>query len=90
MTHVDGYRRKSNQDVSIVANFTIPVDFNNRDNDGSVRLNADGTTQFIIERGIQLAQGAVVSLSDGELNAAGVLERRGGIWVATDLKWKPY
>ena len=43
-----------------------------------------------MERGIQLAHGAVVSLSDGELNAAGVLERRGGIWVATDLKWEPY
>jgi hypothetical protein len=51
---------------------------------------ADGTTQFIIDRGIQLVNGAVVRLSDGEVTAAGVLEYRDDIWVATALKWEPH
>jgi hypothetical protein len=46
--------------------------------------------QFIIDRGIQLVNGAVIRLSDGEVIAAGVLEYRGGIWVATALKWEPH
>jgi hypothetical protein len=45
--------------------------------------------QFIIDRGIQLVNGAVVRLSDGEAVAAGVLEHRGSIWVAKALKWEP-
>jgi hypothetical protein len=48
------------------------------------------TTQFIIDRGIQLVNGAVVRLSDGEVTAVGVLEHRDGIRVATALKWEPY
>ena len=46
--------------------------------------------QFIIDRGIQLVNGAVVRLSDGEVTAAGVLEYRDGIWVATAVKWEPH
>lgn len=74
----------------MIANYTIPVDFNNRDDDGSVRLNTEGTVHFIIDRGIQLVDGGVVRLSDGEVTAAGVSEHRDGIWVATALKWEPY
>ena len=77
-------------EVNIVANYIIPVDFSNRDNDGSVRLTTDETTQFIIDRGIQLVNGAVVCLSDGEVTAAGTLEYRDGVWIATALKWEPY
>jgi hypothetical protein len=46
--------------------------------------------QFIVDRGIQLVNGAVVRLSDGEVIAAGLLEYRGSIWVATALKWEPH
>jgi len=47
------------------------------------------TIQFIIDRGIQLVNGAVVRLSDGEVTAAGELEYRDGTWVVTALKWEP-
>lgn len=74
----------------MIENYTIPVDFTNRDDDGSVRLITDETIQFIVDRGIQLVNGGVVRLSNGEVIATGVLEHRDGIWVATGLKWDPY
>ena len=73
----------------MVANYTIPADFAMREPDGSVRLTAEKTTAFIIDRGIQLAAGALVRLSDGDVAALGILESRDGAWVATDLRWEP-
>ena len=65
----------------------IPVDFNNRDDDGAVRLVTKGTRDFLRRNEIHLEEGNSVLISDGELSAEGtVLRRQDGFVVCID-KW---
>ncbi|MEM7282127.1 MAG: hypothetical protein AAF438_10920 [Pseudomonadota bacterium] len=77
-------------DRNIVASYTVPVDFNHRETDGSIRLTTEPTMQFIVEHCIQLTGGSPIHISDGEFTALGVLEQRDGVWIASSLKWKPF
>ena len=65
----------------------IPVDFNNREEDGAVRLNTRGTEQFLAENGLKLSEGAKISMTDGELLAEGTTHERDGIWIAEIERW---
>jgi len=67
---------------------TIPVDFNNCDEDGSVRLNTNGVHEFTQDTNFQFSEGLSVRMTDGEFTASGKLIRRDGIWVASELVWE--
>lgn len=60
----------------------IPVDFNNADEDGAVRLITPGTTEFLASHQIVLAEGLQILMTDGEIFAKGIVTRRRGFWVA--------
>jgi hypothetical protein len=63
------------------------VDFGNCDEDGAVRLSARGTIKHLRVHGIQLAEGEVVRVSDGELLAEGRCTLRRGMWVVENCAW---
>lgn len=65
----------------------IPVDFNNSDSDGVVRLTSNGTLDAISSFSMTLSEGMEVFITDGELHASAIVEDRGGIWVAVVTKW---
>ena len=73
----------------ICSNIAVPVDFNNRDKDGAVRLITNGTTEFLRSKNILLEEGARIRMTDGELFAFGSLVHKDGIWVATITDWQP-
>jgi hypothetical protein len=58
------------------------VDFNNRDQDGFVRLNCDGTLSDIASNSIVLREGLCLRVSDGDLLAEIVVRRPSveGVW----------
>lgn len=65
----------------------IPVDFNNADADGAVRLETKGTLDFLRSRSIELAEGMTVIIADDELIARALVTMRDGIWVARIEGW---
>jgi len=60
----------------------IPVDFGNADEDSAVRLTIGGAVEYLRTNGIELTNGMRVLMTDGELTAEGVVELRGGMWIA--------
>lgn len=65
----------------------IPVDFNNCDEDGAVRLNTRGTITYLKENQIEHNENDEIIMLDGELRAEGIIEMRDEIWVAKVIKW---
>jgi hypothetical protein len=65
----------------------FPVDFNNRDEDGAVRLVTHGLCEFIAENNLTLVSGLLILMTDGELIAEGTVSDRSGMWVATINRW---
>jgi hypothetical protein len=71
----------------MIMNNYIPVDFNNCDEDGAVRLITRGVDAYIEENSIKFNEGDNVMLSDGELFAKAVLSYRDNMWVAIASDW---
>ena len=67
--------------------FVLTVDFGNSDEDGAVRLVTNGAIESIKAYRGRVFEGAEVLLTDGELNARGVLAMRDGMWIAIVSKW---
>lgn len=65
----------------------IPVDFNNCDADGAVRLVTRGTVDYLRSNSIALWEGLPIRMTDGELTAEGVCTERNGMWVAVVRRW---
>jgi len=61
----------------------MPVDFNNRDEDGAVRLITRGTLSWLKEHALLLSDGQPIRITDGELIAEALVKERNGYWVAT-------
>ena len=63
---------------------TVYADFHNADTRGRVRLNCDGTTRDLADKGIMLKDGLRLTLSDDELEAEGVVHfaEEEKLWVA--------
>ncbi|HEU5176999.1 MAG TPA: hypothetical protein VFU24_06050 [Burkholderiales bacterium] len=70
-----------------MSNAAIPVDFNARDEDGSVRILSKLTMEHIKKNGISLSEGVKILMTDGEVSAEGTLTFRDGMWVAKITKW---
>ena len=66
----------------------MPVDFNNRDEDGAVRLVTRGTRQYLDSKNVLLSSGAHIRMTDGELIAYGTTVDRDGVWVAVIEEWE--
>ncbi len=66
----------------------IFVDFGNADEDGAIRLVTFGTLQDLFEEGIELREGIVLKISDGELIADATVAFREGMWVALINNWE--
>jgi hypothetical protein len=66
---------------------TIYADFNNIDSDGLLRLNNVGTISDLNRAGIALQEGVVLTFSDGDLVAKGVVRTPSseGVWRAQIL-----
>lgn len=62
----------------------IFADFNNRDEDGFIRLNTMGTLDDLREQSIHLENGIRLVVSDGDLTAEVLVRAAGreGIWRA--------
>ena len=60
----------------------IPVDFNNCDEDGAVRLDTRGTLEHLASHRITLSEGLPITVTDSELIASGRVTFREGMWVA--------
>lgn len=65
----------------------LPVDFNNADADGVVRLNINGVRRILGEMPWALTEGAEVLITDGEIHASAVVQLSDGIWVARITQW---
>jgi hypothetical protein len=65
----------------------VPVDFNNRDEDGAVRLNTRGTIEHLKATGVVLSEGLPIVISDSELTAEGTCTWREGMWIAVISRW---
>lgn len=67
---------------------TIYADFNNADADGRVRLNGAGSLRDLARLGLQLQNGAPVTIHDEELAADGEAEYSAdeGVW-AVRIDW---
>ena len=65
----------------------MPVDFNNRDEDGAVRLTTQGTLWWLKEYSLLLTVGQSVRITDDELAADAVVEARNGYWVAKIVRY---
>ena len=66
---------------------SIPVDFNNRDEDGAVRLTTRGTLRWLEECSLPLTGGQSVCITDDELTVDAVVEVRSGYWVAMIVRY---
>lgn len=64
---------------------TIYADFNNADEEGYVRLNADGTARDLTQQGIVLEPGLSLLLADGDMTAQSTVIAPGkeGVWRAS-------
>ena len=71
----------------MIMNSYIPVDFNNCDEDGAVRLITRGVDVYKEENSVKFNEGDNVMLSDGELFAKALLSYRDNIWVAIVSDW---
>jgi hypothetical protein len=65
----------------------IPVDFNNCDEDGAVRLNTRGTLEHLTSHRITLSEGLPITVTDGEITATGRVTFREGMWAALIERW---
>lgn len=66
---------------------SVPVDFSNADEDGAVRLVTSGTIEYLSAQDIELFDGRVLLMTDGELLAEGECALRDGMWVARITRW---
>ncbi len=64
----------------------ILVDFNNMEEDSSVRIYA--TYKYFDGNDVdfQFKNGEIILITDGEIEQVGVLEFRDGMWVAVPIK----
>jgi hypothetical protein len=60
----------------------IEVDFQNADTAGRLRLNTEGSRRDLARLGIELTEGLGLILSDGELEAHGIV-----VWSADEGSW---
>jgi len=60
----------------------IFADFNSRDEDDAVWLNANGTVQDLQEMGLNLTEGQTIWITDGEIEMMGTVTFRDDMWVA--------
>lgn len=60
----------------------IDVDFNNLEKDNAVRLHLPVTIESLKENKIQLKEGLILWVTDGETEMLGTVTLRNGIWVA--------
>lgn len=65
----------------------LPVDFNNADADGGVRLNTGGVLKALGETSWALTEGAEVFITDGEIHASAIVRLSDGIWIARIIQW---
>ena len=67
---------------------TIYVDFNNRDEEGLVRLDTVGTLSDLARLQLSLVNGMAVVISDGDLTAPATIRHPGeeGVWRA-EVVW---
>lgn len=72
--------------MKIINNKPINVDFNNRDEDGAVRLHLPITTVDLKEIDLPLIEEEKIWISDGEIEEIGNLKFRDGIWVVIPLE----
>lgn len=66
---------------------TLPVDFNNSDVDGAVRLATTGALSAMESMSWAPAEGVEVFITDGELYADAVVGMSNGMWVARVRQW---
>ncbi len=59
----------------------VEVDFNNRDEDGAVRLHLPVTQSDLEQLHIALAEGQCLWVTDNEVEMTGRVTLRDGIWV---------
>ena len=64
----------------------IDIDYNNADEEGAIRLNTRGSVRSIEELGIQLHEGQLVWISDGELDYLGIVIWRRDMWVVVSIE----
>jgi len=64
------------------------ADFNNRDPQGRVRLNTEGTLRDVNRQGIRLEDGLELTIADDDLEAEGIVRfsEEEGLWVV-EVKW---
>ncbi len=65
----------------------LPVDFNNADDDCTVRLVTQATRAFLDQESLQLYEGMDVLITDEELTARAEVRLRDGVWVAVIQGW---
>ncbi len=66
---------------------SIFVDFGNADDSDIIRLTTVGTLRDLATLGIELKEGLELHITDGEISAFAVAQRRDGMWVAKVLRW---
>jgi hypothetical protein len=66
---------------------SVFVDFGNADDVGIIRLIIPDTLKDLARLGIQLKEGLELHITDGEISASAVVQRRDGLWVARVLRW---
>jgi hypothetical protein len=69
------------------ASQSIFVDFGNADDSDIIRLTTVGTLRDLATLGIELKEGLELHITDGEISASAVVQRRDGMWVAKVLRW---
>jgi len=64
------------------------ADFNNRDPEGRVRLNTEGSIRDVNRQGIRLEDGLVLTISDDDLEVEGTVRysEEEGLWVV-EVPW---
>lgn len=72
----------------MVASQAISVDFGNADESDVIRLITAGTLRDLKTFRIELKEGLELRITDGEISAAAVVQRRDGMWVAKVTSWE--
>lgn len=65
----------------------VPVDFNNREEDGAVRLTTRGTLLYFEQNCINVKINQRITMSDGELVAEGIIRIRDNMYIAEITAW---
>ncbi|MBB3228423.1 hypothetical protein FHW69_003058 [Luteibacter sp. Sphag1AF] len=65
----------------------IFLDFGNADESDIIRLTTVGSLRDLATLGVELKEVLELHITDGEISASAVVQRRDGMWASKVLHW---